>query len=157
LFIWKIEYYTSLAIAIFPFLLFVFGNLISRVKDRRRLLRESFIVLASCVNYACVFLLTILFHLDISVFLITTTALSFLVSILVLNVGRSIAYVSFSLVVGAIICIIAELSPLLVSGDTWAINYTLEAAIQPIVRLALFGIVFSFFGSIVGSLLGDAF
>lgn len=127
------------------------------MEKSKRLLRELLILLASCLNYACVFLLTVLFHFDISIFLIIMTALSFLVSILVLNIGRSIAYVSFSLIIGAVICIIALLSPPLVYGETWALNYALEAAIQPVIRLALFGIVFSFIGAILGSFAGDAF
>jgi hypothetical protein len=158
LFIWKIEYYTSLAVAlIFPSLVVVCGTFITRIKDRRRFLRESLIVLASCVNYGCVFLLTVLFHFDISIFLVTVTALSFSVSILILNVGRSIGYICFSSVTGAVICIIALLSPPLAYGQMWAVNYALEAAIQPVARLLLFGIVFSFVGAIVGSFVSDAF
>jgi hypothetical protein len=125
--------------------------------DRRRFLRESLIVLASCVNYACVFLLTILFHVNISVFLLIMTVLSFLVSILVSNVGRSIAYVCFSLVTGAAITVVSMLSPPLAYGEMLAVNYALEATIQPIVRLFLFAIVFSFVGAILGSFASDAF
>jgi len=125
--------------------------------DRRRLLRESMIVLASCANYACVFLLTILFHVDIGVFLLITTVLSFFVSILVLSVGRSLAYVCFSLVTGATISVLLLLSPPLVYGEMLGVNYALEATIQPIVRLLLFGIVFSFVGAILGSFASDAF
>lgn len=156
-FIENVKYYTSLTIALFPLLIFVCGIAISHIKDRKRFLKESLIVLASCFNYACVFLLTVLFHLDISIFLITMTALSFLISILVLNVGRSIGYVAFSLIVGAVISILALLSPPLFYGDTWAVNFQLESVVQPVVRLTLFGIVFSFVGSILGSFVGDAF
>jgi hypothetical protein len=157
LFIWKIEFYTGLAIAlIFP-LIFVCGTFITRIKDRRRFLRESLIVLASCVNYACIFLMTVLFHFDISIFLVIITVLSFFVSIIILNVGRSIGYICFSSVTGAVICIIALLSPPLAYGQMWAVNYVLESAIQPVVRLLLFGIVFSFVGAILGSFASDAF
>lgn len=157
LFIWKIEFYTGLAIAlIFP-LIFVCGTFITRIRDRRRFLRESLIVLASCVNYGCVFLLTVLFHFDISIFLVIVTVLSFFVSILVLNVGRSIAYVCFSLVIGAAICVMLLLSPPLAYGEMWAVNYALEAAIQPVVRLLLFAMVFSLVGAILGSFASDAF
>jgi hypothetical protein len=125
--------------------------------DRRRFLKESLIVLASCVDYACVFFLTILFHVDISVFLLIMTVLSFLVSILVLNVGRSLAYVCFSLVTGAAISVVLLLSPPLAYGEMLAVNYALEAAIQPVVRLLLFAMVFSFVGAIIGSFASDAF
>jgi hypothetical protein len=125
--------------------------------DRRRFLRESMIVLASCANYACVFLLTILFHVQIIVCLLTITVLSFFVSILVLNVGRSIAYVCFSLVTGAAISVVLLLSPPLAYGEMWAVNYALEAAIPPVVRLLLFAMVFSLVGAIVGSFVSDAF
>ena len=156
--IWKIEYYTSLSVAlIFPSLVVVCGTFITRIKDRRRFLRESLIVLASGVNYGCVFLLTVLFHFDISIFIVIVTVLSFFVSILILNVGRSIGCICFSSVIGAVICIIALLSPPLAYGQMWAVDYALEAAIQPVVRLLLFGIAFSFVGAILGSFASDAF
>ena len=125
--------------------------------DRRRFLRESLIVLASCVNYACIFLLTVLFHVEIIVCLLTVMVLSFFVSILVLNIGRSIAYVSFSLVTGAAISVALLLSPPLVYGEMWAVNYALEAAVQPVIRLLLFAMVFSLLGAILGSFISDAF
>jgi len=125
--------------------------------DRRRFLIESLIVLASCVNYACIFLLTVLFHVQIIVSLFTVMVLSFFVSILVLNIGRSIAYVSFSLVTGAAISVALLLSPPLAYGEMWAVNYALEAAIQPVIRLLLFAMVFSLIGAILGSFISDAF
>jgi hypothetical protein len=157
LFIWEIEYYLGLAIALIPTLIFICGSLITRIKDRRKFLRESLIILASCINYACIFLLTIIFHWEIAIFLLMVGVLSFFVSILVLNIGRSIAYVGFSVIAGAAITVLLLLSPPLAYGEMWAVNYALEPAFQPVVRLLVFAIVFAFMGSLLGSFASDAF
>lgn len=157
LFIWKIEYTLGLTIALIPFLIFICGNLTTRIKDRRKFLSESLIILASCINYACIFFLTVIFHWEVAVFLLIVGILSFFVSLLVLNVGRSIAYVGFSVIAGAAISVLLLLSPALACGEMWAVDYALESAFQPVVRLLLFAIVFAFVGSILGSFASDAF
>jgi hypothetical protein len=157
LFIWEIEYSLGLAIALIPTLIFICGSLTTRIKDRRKFLSESLIILASCINYTCIFLLTIIFHWEVAIFLLIVGVLSFFVSILVLNVARSIAYVGFSVIAGAAITVLLLLSPPLVYGEMWAVNYALESAVQPVARLLLFAIVFAFVGSILGSFASDAF
>lgn len=122
----------------------------------RKFLQESVIVLASCVNYACIFLMTFLFKLDIPIFLLGIAMVSFLFSLIVLNIKRSIIYVCVAVVIGAIISIVLLVSPPLAYGEIWAVRYQLESVVQSVGRLLIFAFAFSFVGSILGSFVGDA-
>lgn len=156
IFIWNMVYY-AVAIALVLLVIFIWDILGPRIKDRRKFLKESLIVLASCVNYTCALLLTILFDVEIIAFLLIATVLSLFVSIVISNVGRSLAYVCVALILGAAITVVLLVLPPLSYGEMWAVNYALEPAVSSVVRLLLFGLVFSFVGSIIGSLASDAF
>jgi hypothetical protein len=157
LFVWEIEYSLGLVIALVPILVFICAKFSTQIKDRRKFLSELLIILAACINYACIFFLTVIFHWEVAVFLLIVGILSFFVSLLVLNVSKSIAYVGFSVIAGAAISVLLLLSPAFAYGEMWAVNYAFESAFQPVVRLLLFAIVFAFVGSILGSFASDAF
>lgn len=133
------------------------GSFKFHITNRRKFLKEFLVILASCTNYACVFFLTVLLHVELGIFLVAMAILGFFISILILNVGRSLAYSCLSLIIGASLSVILLVSPPLVYGEMWDVNYTLEAALQPVMRLLLFAIVFSFVGVLLGSFISDAF
>lgn len=157
IFVWKMEFYYGLTIAIILFAAFIAANFIPRIRNRVRFLRESLIVLAAIVNYTCAFLVTIIFNFELVVLLLFVAILSFFASTLFLNVTRSIILVCLSLVAGAAITVVLVVLPPLSYGEMWAVNSALEPAIHRMGRLLPFALVLSFIGAIFGSFAVDAF
>lgn len=158
IFVFKIiDYQYGIAFALFLLAFLICIEFLPKIKDRKKFLRESLILLASLLHHTCALLVTIIFKLEIVLLLVVVMALGFLVSIFTVNFKRSITYACFSLIVGSIITILLLLSPLMLSGQMWQINYVLEPVIHSVMRLLPFSFVFSFFGTILGNFIIEAF
>jgi hypothetical protein len=117
------------------------------------ILKGLFIILALATNYIAGFVLTYILNLEIGYALLIVAISSFLAGMIAKNTGKSLAYACLSLVLSVGVTLILLSAPSFIAYGVILIGPSMETLLPPII----FVIFASFFGALVGSLVGDYF
>lgn len=125
-------------------------------RNSREFTKNLLVLLGLCINCTCAFTAAIFLRLDFFSFLALVFFFSFLVGILVPDLNRSLIVTFLSVLAGAAITVGLYLSPPLLAGKAFLIDFVIEEILSAIAPFFLFGIVCAFLGTMVGSLLSGA-
>lgn len=157
IFVWKLEFYYSLAVAFIFAIALIASNYITRVKTYKPKLvvKDTLIILALCVNYASAYFVPFVWKGSIIYVMFIFFVASIISGILVANITRSLFYACLSLILSGVLFTGFLMLPPLIYGHPGMVNYASELAIMFAGKLILLGIVFCVIGTLIGSLIGD--
>lgn len=158
IFVWKLEFYYSLAIAFIFAVALIVSNYATRVRiiKPKRFIKVSLVILSLCINYTSAYFASFIWKSVIVYVMFIFFITSVVASILVANLGKSLAYALSALVLAGILFVGLVLLPPSIYGHPGMVKYAFEIAVRFAGRMMLIGMVFCVFGTLLGSLIGDA-
>jgi hypothetical protein len=157
IFVWKLEFYYSLAVAFIFAIALIASNYITRVKTckPKLVVKDTVIILALCVNYASAYFVSFVWKGSIIYVMFIFFVASIISGILLANITRSLFYACLSLILSVVVFAGLLVLPPSIYGHVGMVNYTTQVAITFASKLILLGIVFCLIGTLIGSLIGD--
>lgn len=123
---------------------------------KRQILLTLLIALASSLNFAGAILLNVVWKIDLLLYMPLAFMMSFLMGVILVNMGRSLISACVSLFLSsAIVTAVMTLPPVIIGEGASVIDEALMSTLNAVSRILLFNLVVCILGALVGSLVGE--